>query len=167
MRQFYKPLILQHVLDPTCSNRIQCGPLDGLDESELDNCNLQCSFLDRLAYICDFKKGGATVTAIALKQRPVGVVFWVVANENVKGNIVKALKNILKGLAGLDGTTGNEWVAMVEEKTFRCAAKLGMPQVESYWHSMQVSLRECLKVLEKEPESEQNKGELIIPHVDV
>ena len=167
MRRFYEPLILQHVLGPTRGDRIQCEPLDTLDESELDNCNLRRSFLDRLAYICDFKKGGATVTAIALEQRPPGVVFWIVANENINDNVVKALEKILKGLAGLDGATGDEQVAMVEEKTFRCAAELGMPRVESYWHSMQVSSRECLKVLAKEPESKQNEGELTIPHVDV
>ena len=167
MRRFYEPLILQHVLGPTCGDRIQCEPLDTLDESELDNWNLRRSFLGRLAYICDFKKGGATVTAIALEQRPAGVVFWVVANENVKGNVVKVLEKILKGLAGLDGTTGDEQAAMVEDETFRCAAELGMPRLESYWHSMQVSLRECLKVLENEPENEQNKGKLIIPRVDV
>ena len=115
MRRFYEPLILQHVLGPTRGDRIQCEPLDTLDESELDNWNLRRSFLDRLAYICDFKKGGATVTAIALEQRPAGVVFWVVANENVKGNVVKALEKILKGLVGLDGTTGDEqrrWLKM-------------------------------------------------------
>jgi hypothetical protein len=119
--------------------------------------------LDRLAYICDFKKGGATVTAIALEHRPAGVVFWVVANENVKDKVVKTLKEILKGLAGLDGTTEDEKPATVEERTFRCAAELGMPRVKTYWQFMQEPLRKCLSALESEPESKQNKGKLIIP----
>jgi len=156
MRRFYEPLILQHVLGPTRGDHIQCEPLDSLDESELDNCNLRRSFLNRLAYICDFKKGGATVTAIALEQRPAGVVFWIVANENVKDKVVKALEEILKGLAGLDGSTGDEQTA-VEERTFRCAAELGMLRVKAYWKFMQEPLRECLRVLENEPESKQNK----------
>ena len=157
MMRFYEPLVLQHVLGPTRGDRIQCEPLDSLDESDLGNWNLRRSFLNHLAYICDFKKGGATVTAIALEQRPAGVVFWVVANENVKDKVVKALKKILKGLAGLavDDTTGDEQAAAVEERTFRCAAELGMPRVKTYWQFMQDSLRKCLKVLE----SEQNKGE--------
>jgi len=162
MMRFYEPLVLQHVLGPTRGDRIQCEPLDSLDESELDS-NLRRSFLNYLAYICDFKKGGATVTAIALEQRPAGVVFWVVANENIKDKVVKALKEILKGLAGLDGTTRDEQAATVEEKTFRCAAELGMLRVKTYWQFMQESLRKCLKVLESETESEQNKGEFIIP----
>jgi hypothetical protein len=112
-------------------------PLDSLDESELGDCNIRRSFLNHLAYICDFKTGGATVTVIALEQRPAGVVFWVVANENVKDKVVKALEEILKGLAGLDGTTGDEQAATVEESTFRCAAELGMPRVKTYWQFMQ------------------------------
>jgi len=163
MMRFYEPLVLQHVLGPTRGDRIQCEPLDSLDESELDNCNLRRLFLNNLAYICDFKRGGATVTAIALEQRPVGVVFWVVANGNVDDNVVKALEEVLKGLAGLDGTTGDKQVATVEERTFRCAAELGMPRVKSYWQSTQELLRKCLRVLESEPEGEPNKGELIIP----
>jgi hypothetical protein len=162
MMRFYEPLVLQHVLGPTRGDRIQCEPLDSLDESELDNWNLRHSFLNYLAYICDFKKGGATVTAIALEQRPAAVVFWVVSNENVKDKVVKTLEEILKGLAGLDGTTGEKQAATVEERTFRCAAELGMPRVKTYWQFMQESLRKCLGVLEREPESEQNKGELII-----
>jgi len=158
MMRFYEPLVLQHVLGPTRGDRIQCEPLDSLDESDLDNWNLRRSFLNHLAYICDFKKGGATVTAIALEQRPAGVVFWIVANANVDDNVVKALKEILNGLAGLDGTTGDEQAAAVEERTFRCAAELGMPRVKVYWQSMQKSLRKCIGVLE----SEQNNGELII-----
>jgi hypothetical protein len=163
MMRFYEPLVLQHVLGPTRGDRIQCEPLDSLDESELDNGNLRRSFLNLLAYICDFKRGGATVTAIALEEKPAGVVFWVVANESVKDKVVEALDEILKGLAGLDSTTGDEQAATVEERTFRCAAELGMPRVKTYWQSMQASLRKCLKVLETEPESEQNKGKLIVP----
>ena len=163
MKRFYEPLVLQHVLGPTHSDCTQCEPLDSLDKSELDNCNLQRLFLNYLTYICDFKRGGATVTAIALEQKPAGVVFWVVVNVNVKDNVIKALEEILKGLAGLDGTTGDEQAAMVEERIFRCAAELGIPRVKSYWQSFQESLTKCLRVLDREPESEQTKGELVIP----
>ena len=162
MMRFYEPLVLQHALGPTRGDRIQCEPLDNQDESELDDGNLRRSFLNNLAYICDFKKGGATVTAIALEQRPARVVFWVVANENVKAEVVKTLKKILKGLAGLDGTT-REREERVEERTFRYAAELGMPRLQCYRKATQESLRECLGILNSEPESEQDEGELIIP----
>lgn len=81
---------------------------------------------------------------------------------NVKNKVVKALEEILKGLAGLEGNTRDEQVAAVEEGTFRCAG-LGILRVKTYWQFMQGSLGKCLRVLESDQESEQNKGELIIP----
>jgi hypothetical protein len=153
MMRFYEPLVLQHVLDPTRGSHIQCEPLDSLDGSELDNCKLRRSFLNSLAYICDFEKGGATVTAIALEMRPAGVVFWVAANENVKDKVVLCLRGILQNLAALESVS----MATVEEGTFRSAVELGMPRVKAYWRFMQEPLNKCLKVLE----SEQSKGELI------
>ena len=162
MMRFYEPLVLQHVLGPTRGDRIQCEPLDNLDESELDDGNLRRSFLNNLAYICDFKRGGDTVTAIALEQRAAGVVFWVVANDNVKDEVVQTLEKTLKGLAGLDGAT-RERAERVEEETFKYAAKLGMPRLTDYLKTTQKSLRKCLEILDSEPESEQGKGEWVIP----
>jgi len=159
MKRFYEPLVLQHILDPTRGDHIQCEPLDTQDESELGDCKLRRSFVDSLAYICDFDKGGATVTAIALEKRPAGVVFWVAANESVNGRVVLSLEEILKGLVGLglDGVVDKESTAKVEESTFRRAVELGMPRVKAYWKLMQGPLERCLNILE----SEQNKGELI------
>jgi len=56
--------------------------------------------LNYLANICDFKKRGTTVTAIALERRPAAVVFWVVSNVDVKDKVVKTLEEILKGWFG-------------------------------------------------------------------
>jgi hypothetical protein len=157
--RFYEPLVLQHVLGPTRGSRIQCELPDSLDGSEpgTDKCKLRRLFLNSLAYVCDYEKGGSTVTAIAVEMRPAGVVFWVAANENVKDKVVRFLTDILKGLEG--GANGEKSAAMVEESTFRRAVEFGMPRVKVYWRFMQESLRNCIKALELE--SEQNKGESI------
>jgi hypothetical protein len=161
MKRFYEPLVLQHILDPTRGSHIRWEPLGSLDESEVDDCKLRRSFVDSLAYICDFQKGGATVTAIALETRPAGeVVFWVAANEDVKKKVVLSLKGILKNLAcraDLDGLVGEEPTERVTESTFRRVVELGMPRLKAYWQLMQGPLERCLKILE----SEQSRGELI------
>jgi hypothetical protein len=159
MMRFYEALVLQHVLDRTRGSRIQCELLDSLDDSELGigNCKLRRSFLNSLAYICDYKRGGTTVTAIALEMRPEGVVFWVAANENVKDEVVLFLRKILEDLGGV--ASGKKSAAMVEESTFRSAVELGMPRLKDYCGFMQDHLRECIKALELE--SEQSKGRLI------
>ena len=159
MMRFYELLVLQHVLDPTRGTRIQCEPPDSLDDSQLGtgNCKLRRSFLNSLAYVCDYEKGGTTVTAIALETRPSCVVFWVAANENVKDKVVPFLTKILKGLKGF--ANGEESTATVEERIFRSAVKFGTPRIKAYWRMMQGPLEKCLECLELE--NEQNEGELI------
>ena len=39
-------------------------------------CELKRNFLNQLAYVCDYIKGGDTVTAIALEAQPPLVTFW-------------------------------------------------------------------------------------------
>lgn len=150
MMRFYEPLVLQHVLDPIRGSHIQCEPLPSLDESEQDNCNLRRSFLKNLAYMCDFERGGATVTAIALETRSEGMVFWVAANENVKDKVVSFLERILRGLAGITGET-----SAVEESIFRSAVEFGLPRVKFYWRFMQDPLNKCLKIFDLEREKSE------------
>lgn len=154
--RFYEPLVFQHVLDPTRGTHIQCEPLNIPDDSELDNRKIRHSFLNSLAYICDYERGGATVTALALETRSAGVVFWVVANENVKDKVVLFLTEILRVLEG--GVTEKS-TAMVEDTIFRRAVELGMPRVKAYWRFMQEPLKKCIKALALEGEL-QSEGEL-------
>lgn len=158
MMRFYEPLVLQYVLDPTRGDRIRFEPLKSSDDPELDlDLNLRRAFLDSLAYICDFKKGGATVTAVALEMKPAGVVFWVAANESVEDKVVSFLEEVLKGLEGVTGETST----MVEESTFRGAVKFGRERVNAYWKLLQerFKLDRSLKVLE----NEQSQGKSIDP----
>jgi hypothetical protein len=147
MMRFYEPLILQHVLGSTRGPHIACEPLASEDVSKLGDCNLRRSFVDQLAYICDFEKGGATVTAVALEHRPAGVVFWVAANKNLKQKVVPFLRDILRDLAALDGAT-SEKRGVVEERIFVDAVKFGMARVETYRRFMKEPLNRCLKVLD-------------------
>jgi hypothetical protein len=162
MKRFYEPLVLQYVLDPTRGSHIRLEPLGSPDESEADDCKLRRSFVDTLAYICDFQRGGATVTAIALEMRSEGVVFWVAANEDVKQEVVLSLEEILRNLAcqaGLDGVVDEESTPRVTESTFRGVVELGMPRMEAYWQLIQGPLERCLQVLQGEHSCDS--GELI------
>ena len=160
MMRFYEPLVLQHVLDNTRGSHIPCQPPDVQDESELDNCKLRRSFLNQLAYICDFKKGGDTVTAIALEETPAGVVFWVAANRGVKDKVVSFLEGILKSLANLGGAAAVKSTAEAEDSIFRCVVEFGQPRVKAYWGLMQKKMDRCLTVLGKS-ESQSDKGKSI------
>ena len=164
LKRFYEPLVLQHVLGNTRGSHISVQPPDGQDESELDNCKLRRSFIDMLAYICDYQKGGSTVTAIALEETPAAVVFWVAANKNVSQKVVPFLTAILKNLArhSLHGATpDSEEFAMAVEDTFKRAVEFGAHRVKKYWRFMQESLEKCVTVLDR---SNSDQGELQPPH---
>jgi hypothetical protein len=158
MRRFYEPLVLQHVLGHTRGSRIPCEQLRSEDGSELDDCTLRRSFVDSLAYLCDYEKGGPTVTAIALESTPEGVVFWAAANQNVRKKVDPFLHDILKVMAGLGRAATEESLAAAEASTFRRAVNFGRHRVKTYWRFMQEPLEKCLKALGR---YDSDKGELV------
>jgi hypothetical protein len=161
MKRFYEPLILQHVLGSTRGPHIACEPLASEDMSELGDCKLRRSFVDQLAYICNFKKGGATVTAVALEQRPAGVVFWVAANDILPDKVVPFLSDVLRDLASLDGATADHKRA-TETRIFASAVTFGKARMETYRKFMQEPLNRCVQALD-EFDGKQDKGKLTNP----
>lgn len=118
-----------------------CKPVDSPDESELNNGNLQSSFLNWLW------KGRCNCYGhhTWAEARRGGILGY--GERESQDKVVKTFEEILKGLAGLDDTTVDKLAVTVEERTFKCAAELGMLWVKTYWKFMQKSLREHLRVL--------------------
>jgi hypothetical protein len=48
--------------------------------------------------MCDYDKGGDTVTAIGLELTPQRFIFWVASNSCLKGKIVSFLELLLVAL---------------------------------------------------------------------
>ena len=65
-RQFYESQLLLYVLEKVRGEHTTRRNYHG--ELDQDETELRRSFVDKLAYICDFKKGGSTVTALALQK---------------------------------------------------------------------------------------------------
>ncbi|EXF73214.1 hypothetical protein CFIO01_05574 [Colletotrichum fioriniae PJ7] len=55
-------------------------------------------FLKNLAFLCDYKKGGSTATAIAVENCYDCYVFWVASNEGAGDKVVDFLKDVLNSL---------------------------------------------------------------------
>src|SRR5271170_2025541 len=157
MMRFYEPLVLQWVLGETRGPHIVCEPLESADAAELDNGELRRLFVRSLAYLCDYEKGGATITAVALEETPAGVVFWVAANELNERKVIPFLRKTLENLVGLDSPAAEGSVAAAEDSIFRDAVEFGKKRLEKYWQFLLDPLEKYLKVLGK---SEQDRGEL-------
>ncbi|EFW16609.1 conserved hypothetical protein [Coccidioides posadasii str. Silveira] len=90
-RRFYEPLVLVHVIDPVRGVRFN-NTNDTTDDT-LDK--LRRSFINGIATICDFRKGGDTVTAAALQATPEHTVIWLSANKTPSAKTVNYLEGIL------------------------------------------------------------------------
>lgn len=54
--------------------------------------------MDAVATICDSRKGGDTVTAVALQATPLHTVIWLAANENLKTRTTLYLQRVISAL---------------------------------------------------------------------
>ena len=96
--QFYGALIFLYTLDQIQDHHTKrlscCGGLEG-GYSEL-----QRSFTDNLACICDHKKSGDWVTVIAIQRTCQDIKFWVAANHGAKDIVTDFLRGALQILKG-------------------------------------------------------------------
>ncbi|EER38803.1 conserved hypothetical protein [Histoplasma capsulatum var. duboisii H88] len=96
LRRFYEPLVLLHTLGSTRGAHTNRLPVSPSDNSLVQDCRR--SFLNELAYVCDYDKGGDTVTAIGLESTPQGCTFWVASNTSPTAKIIPFLKLLLQTL---------------------------------------------------------------------
>jgi hypothetical protein len=138
-RRFYEPLVLLQVLDKNGGQRIPCCP------SGMQLCELRRSLLNQLAYVCDYIKGGDTVTAIALQQRPSGVVFWATSNSGFSEKDVQFLERILYILQSLSQSDDSS--NAIEERIIDECIKFNVKRIKAYQTLMQKPLEISLAAL--------------------
>lgn len=117
LRRFYEPLILLSVLDPT---RGAQRPDLITDRGLQGRQKLWRSFLDQLSFLCDAKKGGDTVTAIAAQRTVEHTVFWLASNSNARRKAKNHVEWILSRLNNLYDVDLEETVRIENNITTRC-----------------------------------------------
>lgn len=151
--RFYEPLVLLHVLDRNGQQHISRCPSEDLVTPQLQLRELRRTFLGQLAYVCDYIKGGDTVTAIALEAQPSGVTFWVASNTNLSASTISFLRRILNTLKSLV-SSGPEQRIIVEDNIARKSIEFNLKRVKTYQALMQRPLKQCLASLKSSEESE-------------
>lgn len=147
LSRFYEPLVLLRVLGQTRGERI--SRLAHGKPADLSNCQLRRTFLDCLAYTCDYEKGGETVTSIALEATPQGPVFWTSANRNPGQKVTSFLARTLRKLRD---------VAQAPEKDASEEARLlsrdfvlfARSRVKKYWSCLARCLQSCFTLLSRQ-----------------
>jgi hypothetical protein len=141
-RQFHESHLLLYVLEKVRGEHRKRQNYHGeLDQGETE---LRRSFVDKLAYICDFKKGGSTVTALALQKTYQGVTFWIAANETVKLKAIEFLQQILQLLKNVDSSSRDA----AETQLLALVVPFNKERLEYYWSALKHHLPVCMKRLD-------------------
>lgn len=141
-RQFYESQLLLHVLEKVRGEHKKRQNYHG--ELDQDETELRRSFVDKLAYICDFKKGGSTVTALALQKTYQGVTFWVAANETIKPKVIEFLQQILLLLKNVDSIPRED----IETQLQALVVLFNRERLDYYWSALERDLPLCMERLE-------------------
>jgi hypothetical protein len=152
-RQFYESQLLLYVLEKVRGEHKKRQNYHGeLDQGETE---LRRSFVDKLAYICDFKKGGSTVTALALQKTYQGVTFWIGANETIKPKVIGFLQQILQVLKNVDSTSRET----TETQLLALIVPFNKVRLDYYWSAVKRNLPLCIERLDN---LEGSAGKLFI-----
>ncbi|GAB7351725.1 hypothetical protein MBLNU459_g2312t1 [Dothideomycetes sp. NU459] len=114
--RFYEPLVLLYTLGQARGRKPRALSSDNDAVTELRR-----RFLNDLAYICDYDKGGDTVTAIALQDTPSAYIFWIVANTDVKKRTLAFVKSLLDRLKNVSEHNKDSLREFIAAKCIRFA----------------------------------------------
>lgn len=154
LKRFYEPLVLLHVLDPNGAQRISRHAVDMADAPHVELWELRRAFLDQLAYVCDYTKGGDTVTAIALEAQPSGVIYWITANSGVSPGTIRFLEQLLNTLQ-LSCQAGSDR-NHIETQIAQMCIEFGRRRDRSYQKLIEPLLKRCIRHLSR---SQKSSGE--------
>jgi hypothetical protein len=102
--------------------------------------------------MCDYDKGGDTVTAIGLELRPQGHIFWVASNTCQTSKTVPFLESLLARMQQVSTTT-SIIPEEVDDLAVECI-KFATPRIKKYKSHLRPLLRRCLQHLDKQDQED-------------
>jgi len=141
--RFYEPLVLLYVLDRTQGDHISRQDPERLASGEMSLPELQRRLLDALSYVCDFDKGGDTITAIAAASP---LTYYVASNENSAEEVVPFLRSLLRRLGELYDVDLQR-LSESERSILEYCVDFSEKRVQTYWKLLGESLKKCRESL--------------------
>ncbi|KAK3678161.1 hypothetical protein LTR78_002257 [Recurvomyces mirabilis] len=153
LRRFYEVLILLRVLGQVQGERIRAPDLEDGSLDRLDLKQMRRLVMYHLCVMCDYEKGGATVTAMAAQNHPSGPQYWIAVN----GSLSKIRKFLVETLASLQARAGetlsspSQTTTSFEQTLFTKFAEIQRARTKTYWDFMQKHVKTELKRAEAYP----------------
>ncbi|KAH9879750.1 hypothetical protein J1614_001773 [Plenodomus biglobosus] len=146
LSRFYEPLVLLYTLGNTRGERACAEKLPQDHLAYLPLTDLRRTFLTDLAYMCDYDKGGETVTAIGVQSTPQKHIFWVASNAGLNTKIINFLRSLLTQVMRVSAAAALDIANLTEELALLCI-DFATPRVKKYRSLLKPVLRRCISYL--------------------
>jgi len=148
LHRFYEPHLI------TCAlGQVRGGRTTTISDAS-DSRFIRRQFLRDLAFICQYKKDGDTVTAIGVEDRPEHFVYWVAANKDASPRIVPFLRNSLVQLKDI-ASSGTDQSRLTDEFVKRCMEE-ARARILAETNMLKGRIRECQLALRRYGEHQGN-----------
>jgi hypothetical protein len=156
LSRFFEALVLLYTLGRTRGDR-PCATMPPREDLvHLPLKDLRRIFLNELAYMCDYDKGGETVTALGWEFTPERYIFWVGSNAGSKTKTIDFLVSLLTKIIHISTTS-----SLVEIKAEVASLCIGFAtmRIRKYRSHLRPLLRRCISHL---TEAQRAVGALVL-----
>ncbi|KAH8622021.1 hypothetical protein IG631_23416 [Alternaria alternata] len=144
LSRFFEPLVLLYTLGPTRRDHVHFATPSRESIARLPLLDLRRIFLSELAYMCDYDKGGETVTAIGLQSTPQKHIFWIASNAGPKTKMIEFLRLLLTQV--VDASTSLDTADHAARLALQCIA-FATPRIRKYRSHLESLLRKSVSYL--------------------
>lgn len=99
-------------------------------------------FLNNLAFLCDYMKGGPSTSSLALQDRPDCNVFWISSNEGPSDSVLEFLRSVIATVKHFHAIPEEE-KAEVEEHLLQRCVDFCTKRIKKQAHGLASSVRTC------------------------
>jgi hypothetical protein len=137
LHRFYEPLVLLSILQPARGERaFNTDPT----YNKTDPGRLWHKFLNQISWLCDYKRGGRTVSSVAVQATAPGPTYWLAANSNPVPKALPHLEWLLRELANLQALLPDQLQMVEDEIVTRCIS-FSAAKVKFYGRQLDKSIK--------------------------
>ncbi|KAJ6191963.1 hypothetical protein J3E72DRAFT_399454 [Bipolaris maydis] len=144
LSRFYEPLVLLYTLGRTRGEHVRPVMPSQKEIAHLPLLDIRRMLLSDLAYICDYDKGGETVTAIGLQATPQRRIFWIASYVGSKTKIIDFFRSILTQIVHV--SAASRATQLATELALQCIA-FATPRIRKCRGLLKPLLRKCTTYL--------------------
>jgi hypothetical protein len=150
LKRFYEGLVLLRVLGQVQGDKLPGQMFEDSNLHSLETVEMRRRVMYHLCVMCDFEKGGNSVTAIAMEKLPSGPRYWMAANGYLT-KIERFLKETLEMLDKQSMSTTDE--SQLEQRLFQKFVKYQRSRIKEYWKLLQPCIEKELNKIWLSPQS--------------